>query len=130
MSGRDLAAAGARLESGIGLSVLFLAQWLIISLAFREVAEDYLASRLEADTEALLAAAQFDAGGQLRLDPARVDPAFQRVFSGRYFAIVADGPATLRSRSLWDTDMPLPRQEVGAGSSACARRARRISSCS
>ena len=48
------------------------------------------------------------------LDPARVDPAFQRVFSGRYFAIAADGSATLRSRSLWDTDMPLPRQEVGA----------------
>jgi signal transduction histidine kinase len=99
---------------GLSLSVLFLVQWLVISLAFREAAEEYLASRLEADTEALLAAVHFDPDGQLRLDPTRVDPAFQRVFSGRYFAIVADGSASLRSRSLWDTDLSLPRQEVGA----------------
>jgi signal transduction histidine kinase len=99
---------------GIGLGVLFLVQWVVISLAFREAAEEYLASRLETDTEAILAAVAFDPDGQLRLDPTRVDPAFQRVFSGRYFVILADGAASLRSRSLWDTDLPLPRQEVGA----------------
>jgi len=98
---------------GLGLSALFLVQWVAISLAFREAAEDYLASRLESDAEALLAALEVDRDGQLRLDPARVDPAFQRVFSGRYF-VISDEAAALRSRSLWDADLPAPHPETGA----------------
>jgi signal transduction histidine kinase len=91
---------------GVGLSALFLLQWLAISFAFRHAAEDYLASRLEADTETLLAAVGFDHNGLVLLDPARVDPAFQRVFSGRYFTIVSADAGSVRSRSLWDTDLP------------------------
>jgi signal transduction histidine kinase len=98
---------------GLGLSVLFLVQWLVISLAFRAAAENYLVSRLESDAEALLAALEVDRDGQLRLDPVRLDPAFQRVFSGRYF-VIGDEAATLRSRSLWDADLPVPRLETGA----------------
>lgn len=98
---------------GLGLSALFLVQWVAISLAFREAAESYLASRLESDAEALLAALEVHHDGSMRLDPARLDPAFQRVFSGRYFVIRYE-TATLQSRSLWDRDLPLPRPEPGA----------------
>ncbi len=99
---------------GIGLAALFVVQWLVLSLVFREAAERYLAARLEADTETLLAALELDASGQLHLDATRIDAAFQRAFSGRYFVIVADGKTVLRSRSLWDEDLELPRQD-GAG---------------
>lgn len=106
---------------GIGLAALFVVQWLVLSLVFREAAARYLAARLEADTETLLAALAFDPSGQPHLDATRIDPAFQRAFSGRYFVVVADGTIALRSRSLWDEDLELPRQDGAATRTARAR---------
>jgi signal transduction histidine kinase len=106
---------------GIGLAALFVVQWLVLSLVFREAAERYLAARLEADTETLLAALGFDPAGQLHLDATRLDPAFQRAFSGRYFVVATDGKTALRSRSLWDEDLELPRQDTAGAGTVRAR---------
>jgi signal transduction histidine kinase len=89
------------------LAALFLLQWAVVSLVLREVAWDYASDRLAREAEALLAALEVGPGSTLQLDLQRVDPAFQRVFSGHYFVIGSTGQV-LRSRSMWDTELVLP----------------------
>jgi signal transduction histidine kinase len=97
-----------RLGAGLALSLLavFAVQWLVVALSIRSVAESYVRGRLEHDAESLLVAATFDAAGELRLDPARLDAVFERPFSGRYFR-AQSGATVIRSRSLWDEDLAL-----------------------
>lgn len=96
----------ARLSAGLFLSLvlLFVAQWLVVSLSIRHLTEEYVASSLEHNAESLLAALTFDAEGQPLLDAARTGPVYRRPFSGHYYRISVDGHV-LRSRSLWDEDL-------------------------
>lgn len=101
-----------RLAVGLSLSLLLLlgGQYWLVSGAIRATAEDYVASRLRHDTEGLLAA--------LRWQPDRVrlaasDTIYRHPYSGHYYRIQA-GERTLRSRSLWEADLPLPEVAVGA----------------
>ncbi len=109
-----------RLSAGliISLVVLFTLQWLIVSRSIRYLTEDYVASRLRHDTESLLAAlstgTQFLPPG---LDLQRVNPVYNRPFSGHYYQIRTDGQ-TLRSRSLWDQDLSF--SDIPAGETAQA----------
>ncbi len=88
----------------LSLVVMFLLQWLLVSVSIRYLAEQYVDSRLEHDTESLLAALTFS-GGAAQLDPARIDQIYQRPFSGHYYRI-SFAQQTLLSRSLWDQDLP------------------------
>lgn len=63
---------------------------------------------LQDDAESLLLAVQRGSNG-LDFDVSRVHPAYQRPYSGRYYRI--DLPErSLRSRSLWDVELPVPAQ--------------------
>lgn len=106
----------ARLGTGllVSLILIFFILWLIVSNAIRYLAEDYIVSRLERDSETLLAAVTFDAPDKPILDSARTDPVYRRPFSGHYFKITS-GENVLRSRSLWDQDLPVPGLQAGAG---------------
>lgn len=74
-------------------------------LLFDRSLRGYLQDDLENEAQALLIALINSEAG-IRLDEQRLDPNFQRPFSGHYFRIdVAE--RTLRSRSLWDRDLPL-----------------------
>ena len=102
---------------GVGLSisllVLFGLQWLIVSESIRYLAEESVAARLRRDSELLLAALRLSpADGAPSLDPGRIDPIFQRPFSGHYYRIIV-GDRLLRSRSLWDEDLAMGRAGVG-----------------
>jgi signal transduction histidine kinase len=106
----------ARLNNGLALSliVVFVILGVGVSVSFRMLTEGYIMSRLEHDAEGLLSALQFRPRGHaptLRTD--RLDPVYQRVFSGHYYRIDIDGH-TLRSRSLWDEDMAVPAVAIGA----------------
>ncbi|MBI5462182.1 MAG: ATP-binding protein [Gammaproteobacteria bacterium] len=123
-----------RLNSGLGLSliVVFVLLGIGVSVSFRILAEGYMLSRLEHDAESLLASLVLrspqrdrprdrpqDHGErepELRAD--RLNPVYQRVFSGHYYRIDIDGQV-LRSRSLWDQDLNVPA--VGVGTSAHLR---------
>lgn len=96
----------ARLSAGLFLSLvlLFVAQWLVVSLSIRHLTEEYVASSLEHNAESLLAALTFEAEGQPLLDATRIGPVYRRPFSGHYYRISVDGHV-LRSRSLWDEDL-------------------------
>ncbi len=105
----------AQLSVGLVLSlvVMFLLQWLLVSVSIRYLAEQYVASRLEHDTESLLAALNFAADGSAQLDLARIDQIYHRPFSGHYYR-VASARQTLLSRSLWDQDLPPAALAPGA----------------
>ncbi len=98
----------ARLHVGLGLTlalIMVLLGWLAIS-ALSHVAEQLVSSRLEHDGEALLASLQQDEQGAWQLKSSQVGHIYQRVFSGHYYVIEVAGQR-LRSRSLWDAELPL-----------------------
>lgn len=104
----------ARLSAGLVLSLLalFTLQWAVVSASIRYLVEQYVGSRLDHDGESLLAALSFAADGTPLLDPARVDPVYQRPFSGHYFRIAA-GRHELLSRSLWDENLRVGEARLG-----------------
>lgn len=103
-----------RLSLGLlaSLVVVFIIQWLAMSVAIRYFTENYVQTRLEHDAEALLIALHQDAGKTV-INESRIDPIYKRPFDGHYFAVASSGQV-LRSRSLWDTDLPVPQVKPGA----------------
>jgi len=95
-----------RLSFGLFISLVlaFVVIWLLVSNASRYLAESYIATRLEHDTESLLTAIRFGSDGQLTLDIRRLNPVYSRPFSGHYYKILSNN-TVLRSRSLWDQDL-------------------------
>jgi len=96
----------------VGLIVVFITQWWIVSLAIRHVAENYTAERLRHDLDALSAALVIEQDGP-RLTDTHLGPIYQQTFSGHYYR-VAVGGRTLRSRSLWDQDLKTVAPAPGA----------------
>ncbi len=99
----------ARLSTSLILTLTTLAV-LVVAIggySLRQLAEDFVATRLEHDLETLLAALEFDSAGRPQLADAHTNSAFHQPLSGHYYRI--DSPAgELCSRSLWDAELPLP----------------------
>lgn len=89
----------------ISLVAAFILQWLVVSVALRHLSESGFMAHMEHDTENLLAGISFDAAGRLQLTPDRIEKVYQQPFSGSYYRI-ASGDQAIRSRSLWDRDLP------------------------
>ena len=106
----------------LGLASVLIVMGLILAqgglLLFDHSLRSYLREDLKNATQSLLAALVRGQNG-IQLDQQRLDPMYQRPFSGHYFRIdFAD--QTWRSRSLWDRDLPLPygqglQPELGDG---------------
>ncbi len=99
----------------VGLALAQGSLWLFDSGLRR-----FLQDGLKDETESLLIALVRGQQG-VQLDELRLDPAFQRPFSGHYFRIDFAG-RTWRSRSLWDLDLQQPaapglQAELGDGPS-------------
>ena len=93
----------SRLSSGLLLSlfIAFALLALLVSVNIRYVTDDYVASRLQHDSETLLAAISFDKEGRLMLDSQRIDLVYNQPFSGHYY-VISSNTQTHYSRSLWD----------------------------
>ena len=104
----------ARLGAGLLLSLiaLFAGLWFVIDVSVHRLLEAQLADRLAHDGENLLGGLRFDARGRPVLDRTRIQGIYQQPLSGHYF-VVASAGARLRSRSLWDADLPLPDLATG-----------------
>ncbi len=98
-----------RLRLGIGLAagllVVMALQWLAVTHVMRTLTEDYVRTRLQHDTDALLANISFDAAGRAQLASRQLGGIWHTPFSGHYFQIASAGEP-LRSRSLWDQSLP------------------------
>lgn len=98
------------LAGALGLTlVLLLAVLGVVShLMLRQAVEDHMRLRLDQDLENLAALLRVRQDGRLYVPPNRLDPAFQRPGSGRYFQIVSDQRGELRSSSLENHRLPIP----------------------
>lgn len=105
----------ARLNGGLALSLIavFVILGIGVSFSFRMLAENYILSRLEHDAESLLTALVLRPREEpIGLRGDRLNPVYQRAFSGHYYRIEVNG-TVLRSRSLWDQDLTVPAVQTG-----------------
>ncbi len=90
--------------AGLGLTLLFERH------VGRTVSQD-----LDVHLKKLLAGIDVDADGRMTVTGGPVDPRFSEPLSGLYWQIADDRGQTLRSRSLWDSALLLPKDEPAAG---------------
>lgn len=83
--------------------LLFGLHWLVTTRFAAVFTEDYIATRLEHDAEALVSGVRFDAKGIPDLDPDYVAPIYLRAGSGHYFQLDSNG-YSLKSGSLGSTN--------------------------
>ncbi|MES9971643.1 MAG: sensor histidine kinase [Candidatus Thiodiazotropha sp.] len=103
-----------RLHIGLALSLIVLMGllWLFGARSIENLTEDFIASRLEHDSEALLGAMVVK-HQQFKVRPARINQIYRRPYSGHYYLIRhQDGTQTF-SRSLWDFKLDIPMLAVG-----------------
>ena len=98
--------------SGILLAVFSALLWFSVH-AVSELSESQMATRLEHDSEALLAALNKNPRGKVRLREGRITPIYQQPLSGHYFQFTFSDGTRLGSRSLWDES--LETREVLSG---------------
>ena len=103
-----------QLHLGLALSllVLFSVLWLTGGRILQSMTEDFVASRLEHDAEALLGALKISPQ-QLKVRPARVNQIYQQPFSGHYYVVSLQDGRQAISRSLWDYHLETPRLSPG-----------------
>ena len=99
----------ARLSASLVLTLLSLTVLALVALnvSLRQLTETFLRERLEHDLDSILVGLSFDAERRLHLDSGRVNAIYRQPYSGHYFRVRA-GEQMVRSRSLWDTDLPVP----------------------
>ncbi|MEO5371999.1 MAG: sensor histidine kinase [Magnetococcus sp. DMHC-1] len=87
-------------------------QWGVVELILGQIIREHVTSRLAHDADTLLSQLRLDPDGGAELSPARIDPIYQKPWSGHYYALRVK-QVTLRSRSLWDGTLPLPTLATG-----------------
>lgn len=111
---RLLAGAAIWLAGALGVS-----GWLLSTLFERHVNQTYV-RQLDHQLASLAAALDWSAGGKLMLTRTPADPRYELPYSGAYWQARAPG-ALLRSRSLWDTEMPVTVERHVTGTQADVR---------
>jgi signal transduction histidine kinase len=96
------------------LVALAIAGAALILLFERHITRS-LADDLDVHLNQLLAGIDVDAQGQLVVTRPPADPRFADPLSGLYWQVSDDRSQLLRSRSLWDTTLRLPADELSPG---------------
>jgi signal transduction histidine kinase len=93
---------------------------LIFVLGFTQISiitkltESFINSRLEHDSESLLATINFDTAGEATQTFKHPSIVYNQPYSGHYFYITIAGRSDpIRSRSLWDNSLEIPTPEIG-----------------
>ena len=108
-----------RLVAGAALltAILLIGGGLLLASAFRESVESSFDARMDVLLGGLIADAEIDPQGRLVLRRRFTQARFERPFSGLYWQVTESGPGQvlLRSRSIWDQQLPVPprREEPG-----------------
>ncbi len=97
----------------IGLALIIAG--FALTYLFERHAERSLANQLNADLKQVLSVVELDPEGRPRLRKEPSDPRFADPLSGLYWQLSTDTGALTRSRSLWDTTLPLPRDLLSQG---------------
>ncbi|CAN7464512.1 sensor histidine kinase [Rhizobacter sp. LjRoot28] len=105
----------------VALLVALVLAGLLLASLFRDHVMRQFEDGLVAQLDQVTARLEFDTTGQPRIDPASLsDPRWSRPYSGLYWQVDdlrAEAPrrAVLRSRSLWDTELAAPADQVPDG---------------
>lgn len=101
-----------RLLLGSGLAVLcaLVIAWLLMSLLFSRHLERRLNLEMAADATRIVTLLEVGQDGALVMTDTPADPRFQTPASGHYWQVSHGTDPTLRSRSLWDTALPIPTE--------------------
>ena len=94
----------------VSLICFFLIQAVLVGMEMRQLTENSVVSRLEDDMEGILTALSVQPDEEPAINWEHIPAIFMRPFSGHYFQI-RQGTQTVRSRSLWDSVLPV--QEPG-----------------
>lgn len=99
----------ARLSSSLMLvlSGLMLVLLLLTWMGLTSLTRTFVATRLGHDLEGLISEIDFDEQITLQLPADAMGHIYQQPYSGHYFTVIS-GSQVLRSRSLWDAELPLP----------------------
>jgi signal transduction histidine kinase len=96
---------------GFILAALALAA-LGLTLLFREHVDNWVDGELKGYLDQVIAGIDVGPTGELIVLRPPTDPRFDQPFSGRYWEVLVEpSGSTLRSRSLWDYEIPLPTEE-------------------
>lgn len=102
--------------TGVAAIVLALAMaGLGLTLLFERHVGRTVSQDLDVHLKKLLADLEVDADGRIAMTGGPVDPRFVEPLSGLYWQIADDRGQTLRSRSLWDSSLLLPKDTPAAG---------------
>lgn len=93
--------------AGVWIAVALLAGGFTLSRLFEDTVESSFDARLVVLLESLVAVAELDPQGHPHLTRSVGEPRFDQSYSGWYWEIAENGKPLLRSRSLWDQDLPL-----------------------
>jgi signal transduction histidine kinase len=86
--------------------------WLFGAKSIENLTEDFIASRLEHDSEALLGAIVIE-HQQVKVRPVRINQIYRRPYSGHYYVIHNQDGTETTSRSLWDFKLQIPLMPIG-----------------
>ena len=98
----------------VALAVALGLAWAGLTLLFERHADRALASDLDEIVRQIIGGLEFDPSGAVALPHPPRDPRFESPLSGLYWEVLGAGK-TLRSRSLWDTTLPLPDDALSEG---------------
>lgn len=103
------------LATGVIVLVMVLAGMGLTSLFYRHI-ERRIGQEIDTHIDQITAALRFAPDGSIYLFRQPADPRFQQVYGGLYWQ-VADRKSgkVLRSRSLWDTELDLPGDNLKPG---------------
>ena len=90
--------------------VILVGGGLLLASAFRESVESSFDARTDVLLGGLIADAEIGPEGRLVLRRRFTQARFERPFSGLYWQVTnaSDGQVLLRSRSIWDQELPIP----------------------
>ncbi|MDA8251966.1 MAG: ATP-binding protein [Rhodospirillales bacterium] len=99
----------------IWIALALLVTGVVLTTLFRAHVERRFDAELATHLNQLLANLQPDDKGGLTLAHPMTDPRFERPYSALYWQVDGPGGTMLRSRSLWDRTLPLPRDTPANG---------------
>ena len=103
-----------RLELALGLVLLFGVMWWGGVQAIHSLTDHFVASRLEHDAEAVLAAMRLDGSERPLVRWRRIDAIYDQPLSGHYYQVSFPDGKKVSSRSLWDEQLDIPQFAPGS----------------
>ncbi len=102
--------------SGISIVLALVITGVSLVLMFEHHVERRISQELETYLNQITASVEVSENGRISFDQALADPRFNQPLSGLYWQIRDSvRPTLLRSRSLWDSEIKLPQDQLASG---------------